>query len=58
MLMAILRITKENTAIIGNIMFPQADSKYTESSAGKEEKQKESVLSIFKVNKVLKKLSV
>ena len=49
MLMAILRITKGNTAIKGKIMFPQADSKYTESSAGKEEKQEATFGSIFKV---------
>ena len=48
-----IQITKGNPAITDNIMFPQTDSKYTEGSAGKEEKQEESVFSIFKVNKVL-----
>ena len=48
-------ISKGSNAIAGSdIIFPsQADSKHTEGFAGKEEKQEESVISIFKVNKVL-----
>ena len=48
-------ISKDNNAIAGgNTICPsQADSKHTEGFAGKEKKQKASVVSIFKVNKVL-----
>ena len=48
-------ISKGNHAIAGSdIIFPsQADSKHTEGFAGKEKKQKASVVSIFKVYKFL-----
>ena len=50
MLLMAFICTKGNNAIIGSVIcFLQADSNYTESSSGKEEKQEAAFGSIFKV---------